>query len=185
MLAASTAEAGAICMYSTSYNDPYIGGACFVDAVEGCPVHLVIPHEVSPVEVMPTVYRDGQVVTVTSSTTVIDSVDEQLPNIDYYSCDCTHMTETHQFDEIALTITGARAGDVVDLEGTEITIGPADTCAPPVWPTEFDVQFGGCDPCPADTRDSGSGCGTTSGSSLVPGLVGLWIALGSRLRRRR
>lgn len=184
MLAASTADAGPICMYSSSYNDPFFGGACFVDAVEGCPVHLVLPHEPPPVDLMPTVYRDGQVVTVTSTTAVVGSTTQPIETIDYYSCDCTRTTEMIQFDELALTITGARAGDMVDVGGTEITIAPAATCAPPVWPTDFEVQLGGCDPCPVDEMpSSGSGCGTTTGGSLIPGVLAVWLA--SRLRRRR
>jgi uncharacterized protein (TIGR03382 family) len=186
MLAASTADAGAICTLSSSYNDPGLGGTCFVDAIEGCPVHFVRPHQAPPVDEAPIVYRDGQVVNVTSTTAVVGSTTQQLDNIDYLSCDCQRTSETIQFDEIELTITGARAGDEVDIGGSEITIAPAGACTPPVWPTEFDVQLGGCDPCPIDPIDepgSGCGCGTTSNSAFVPGLLA--IALGWRLRRRR
>jgi hypothetical protein len=115
MLAASTADAGAICTLSSSYNDPGLGGTCFVDAIEGCPVHLVRPHQAPPVDEAPIVYRDGQVVNVTSTTAVVGSTTQQLDNIDYLSCDCQRTSETIQFDEIELTITGARAGDEVDV----------------------------------------------------------------------
>ena len=187
MLAASTADAGAICTLSSSYNEPGLGGTCFVDAIEGCPVHLVRPHQAPQVEA-PIVYRDGQVVNVTSTTAVVGSTTQQLENIDYLSCDCERTTETVEFDEIELTITGALAGDMVEIDGSEITVGPAGTCMPPVWPTEFDVQLGGCDPCPIDPIDppgggAGCGCGTTGNSAFVPGLLA--IALGWRLRRRR
>ena len=188
MLAASTADAAAICTLSSSYNDPGLGGVCLVDAVDGCPVHLVLPHQEPPVNVMPIVYRDGQLVDVTSTTAVVGSTTQQLDNIDYLSCDCQHTTETVQFDEIELTITGTRAADTVDVGGIQFTIDAAGTCAPPVWPTEFDVQLGGCDPCPIDPIDppdgsAGCGCGTTNNRAFVPGLLA--IALGWRLRRRR
>ena len=188
ILAASTTDAATICTLSSSYNDPGLGGVCFVDAIEGCPVHVVLLHETPPVDVMPIVYRNGEVVTVTSTTAVVGSTTQQLENIDYFSCNCQRTTEAVQFDEIELTITGALAGDEVDVGGTQITIAPAGTCAPPMWPTEFDVQLGGCDPCPIDPNNppgsnAGCGCGTTSDSAFVPGLLAL--VLGWRLRRRR
>jgi hypothetical protein len=183
MLAATTADAGTVCTYGSSYNDPGIGGVCFIDAVAGCPVHVVLPHPASPAELMPLVLRDGQTVTVTSSSAVVASQNAEVENIDYYSCDCARTTVSMQFDDIALTINGARAGDIVDIGGAQITIAAAGACSPPAWPTEFDVQFGGCDPCPMPPPGSSSGCGATTGGSFACGLLVVWVAARSRRRR--
>lgn len=110
------------CMYGTSYNDPDIHGPCFVDAIAGCPIHLVMPQAPPPVELTPTVLRNGQLVSVSSATMVVGTVAPTITTIDYYSCDCHRTTAAMTFNELALTLTGALAGDVVSVGGREITI---------------------------------------------------------------
>ena len=169
-----------VCTYSSSYNDPFSGGPCFVDAIAGCPIHLVMPHAQPPVDVMPEVLRNNTPVTVTSSTAVVGEVSPIVTSIDYYSCTCDRTTGPMQFDELAVTITGARAGEEVLVAGQAVTIAPAAPCGQPAWPTvnDFDIQYGGCDLCPMDPvtpPNHSGGCTTAPGAgwALALGLLGL------------
>ncbi|HET7499359.1 MAG TPA: hypothetical protein VFK02_00085 [Kofleriaceae bacterium] len=181
----SVARATTVCTYLTSYNDPYLHGPCFVDAVDGCPVHLVLPHTSPPVELAPIVLRDGQRIDVTATASVVGTLDATIPSIDYYSCDCHRETGTRTFDELAVTLTGTREGDVVSLgEGERIEIAPAADCVPPTWPTEIEVQLGGCDPCPVDAQSEMSGCAAAAPAGYASPAV-LVLAIGLARRRRR
>ena len=170
--------AAVVCTYTTGYSEPDISGPCFVDAVAGCPVHLVQPHSLPPVMLNPLVFRDAQSVPVTSMTSVVGMTSATFTDVDYFSCDCTPFTATTDFDEISLTLTGANAGDTVAIDGVEITIEPASTCQPPQWP-ELDVHHGACDHCPVPTPEN-HGCATSTGPGLGLALLALLA-----LRRRR
>jgi hypothetical protein len=169
------------CSYAISYIDPTIHGACFIDAVAGCPIHLVMPHAPPPVELAPAVFRNGQLITVSATTALVGTLSPMITTIDYSSCDCHQTTSAMQFDQLAVTLTGALAGDVVSVGGHEIAIGPAGGCPPSTSPIEFDVQLGGCDLCPIDPVQPSSGCSTTT----LPGLaVSVLLAIAVARRRR-
>ena len=182
MVASASPARATTCTYGITYHDPYIHGPCFVDAIEGCPIHLVMPHAPPPVALSPIVFRNGEVVTVAATTALVGSLAPTIMTIDYSSCDCHRQTFAMEFDELALTLTGARGGDVVSVAGRDITIGPAAACAPPVWPTQFDVQLGGCDVCPVDPDESSFGC-SAAGPAGYSALA--LVAIGAVARRRR
>jgi len=181
---ASVVEAGTICRYGTSYNDPGIGGACFVDAVAGCPIHLVEPHQPPPVDLMPVVYRGGQPVDVTATTEVVGMVSPLVTTIDYYSCSCDRTTAPYPFDQLAVTIAGLRAGDEVYFGQDMVTVGPAGPCPVPDWPSaaDFEIETGGCDLCPSPPPDAG-GCGATPSGGGPLAAASALVAIA--LRRRR
>ena len=190
----SVAHAATTCTYSTSYDQPGLDGVCFVDAVAGCPVHVVLPHEPTPPDLEPQVYdRNGQPVTVTATTSVVGSVAPVITTIDYDSCTCDRTTAPMAFDELAVQLAGAKAGDIVAFGGDSITIAPSTgSCAPPDWPTEadFQVQNGGCDLCPVDPGSGGAhgaraaGCSAT-GSAGWALAAGIGLLLAGRRRARR
>src|SRR5262245_3787504 len=122
VLGSTSPARAAMCTYGVSYIDPVIHGACFVDAVAGCPVHVVLLFRPPQAEITPTVFCDGKVISVASTAVIIGIARLSITTFDYSSCDCCRTTTAMQFDEIVLTLTGVRAGDVVLLEGTEITI---------------------------------------------------------------
>ena len=181
MLIAAPASAGTICEYGVSYNNPEIEGACFVDAVPGCPIHLVDPHS-SAATVMPVVYRSGAPLTVTATTEVVGTVTPSYTTFDYYSCACTRRTASVTFDELAVTIPGLQPGDEIYFDSATITVGAAGACPAPAWPIEADFQIstGGCDPCPMQPPPRG--CAASGGDSGWIAAVGLAL-LG--LRRRK
>ncbi|MEO8699750.1 MAG: MYXO-CTERM sorting domain-containing protein [Kofleriaceae bacterium] len=191
VLLASTAsaEAAPTCRYATSYNDPFIHGACAVTAVEGCPIHVVVPSQEPPLELPVFVNRGGRTDRVASTTAVVGALETPMPTIDYLSCDCRRDTVTARFDELAITATDVIAGDIVSFgDGDAIVVAPPGPCTEPEWPSEFEFALGGCDLCPIDPTgdddDDGSNAGGCSTSEPTGGLALVALALAWRRRRR-
>jgi len=172
---ASAARAATTCTYTSSYNDPGFFGPCFLDAAEGCPVHVLVPRSTPPLDLTPQVTRNGVDVPVTVTTDIAGTTPADLPTIDYYSCDCHRDVAHLVFDQVSLTLSGAREGDDVRVAGGRVTIGPATACQPPDWSVQFDVQLGGCDLCPVDPvpDDHGGGCSTGASGGWAAALLAL------------
>jgi len=184
--------ARAACTYHADYYHPenWAGAVCVADVSvpEGCPIHVVVPQGVPTPA--PSVSRSGQPVTVTSTAVVEATVVERVGEKDFESCDCHGTMEMVPFDQVTVTVSGARGGDVVvfsaDGSADEVitTIAAPGTCPPPVWPVWFGV-VGPCDMCPippAEPPRSDAGCSATASGS---GLLGLVLAVGVVYRRRR
>ena len=157
---------------------------------EGCPLHFLLAHQPARATIQATVTRAGQTVDVTGTVTTT-TVDRSVGTKDYYSCDCAEISGPQPFDEYALSVTGATAGELVALSdpvNAVVTIGPPGACTPFTYTTDFYINIA-CDLCPPPPGDSGApsdggaGCATGSASSGWL-LLALSLAIG-RLRGSR
>lgn len=108
--------------------------------------------------------------------------------VDPNDCDCARHSGARAFDRDAVTITGAKAGDSVSFQGSQlesggahVTIDPAGPCPAPTWPTQFSVATQ-CDRCPSPPGGSAGGCSSTSGAGALA-IVGVLAMLDRRRRR--
>jgi MYXO-CTERM domain-containing protein len=196
------------CTYSGSYNTPYNWfGVCAAEiaAPAGCPLYFLSATNAAPGSITARVTRGASVITLPSTTTLVDSVDESIATVDVYSCNCDHVNATVPFHRYSMIVPGAQLGDVVgfdlgpgaqgDAQNFTVYIDTAGPCpAAPDWPTTF-AQATACDKCPTDQGDgflpppdAGSnstaphpgGCSAAGEPAAAFALLGLFA-----LRRRR
>ncbi|HSS01639.1 MAG TPA: MYXO-CTERM sorting domain-containing protein [Kofleriaceae bacterium] len=186
VLAAHAAEAD--CVYRNGYYDPFLRGACGVETMvpEGCPIHVATPAGTPPVA---TVFRGTDMVDVSAQVQVVDTISVPMEVVDPNDCDCARNPGARAFDRDAVTITGAKAGDVVSFQGSQlenggasVTIDAAGPCPAPTWPTQFHVATQ-CDRCPTPPGDNPGGCSSTSGGGALAVVVVLMML--ARRRRRQ
>ncbi|HEU0036186.1 MAG TPA: hypothetical protein VFQ53_36485 [Kofleriaceae bacterium] len=182
------------CVYHNGYYDPGVSGACGVETMvpQGCPLHVATPTG-TPASFA--VFRDAQELTLEATDTVVDALGVPMDRIDPIDCECTRVPGITSFDRHAITLTGARAGDVVAFEQghldlpTQISIGPAGPCPAATWPTEFSILTQ-CDRCPVDDAgplpgddDGVAGCTTGGGVGLLAGLAVVGLVVRRRVSR--
>jgi hypothetical protein len=175
LLAASPAHAADECEFDADDNHPAgLDAACWidVDAPEGCPVHFLVDHGAG---VVAYAYRGD---TPLATTSVVESTfDAVIDTTDLESCTCDPLSMQVRYDAIALTVTGGRAGDQVQVASggppgaSAIVIGPPGPCVDPTWPTVFRARPT-CDPCTMDPHPDPAPPGCSTGPS-----VGLVVAL--------
>ncbi len=167
------------CTYHGDYNSPANwNGVCVAQASvpTGCPAYFIAPHGTAPESLAPTLPTG-----VTSTTALVDTVDESIATKDVYSCECAASVATVAFDRYTLTLAGAHEGDLIDFSATSsadedrVTLGPMGPCPGPIWPDTF-IELTACDLCPVD---SGSGSGSGSGSSPTMPVSGCMSTSGS------
>ncbi len=144
---------------------------------EGCPIHLVAPHDAVPksfelhavrgrrevVQRKPTggvevVLRPaGHAVAIRVAATVEASV---TVDHDYMNWDanCAPIRDHDVLDRVTLRLTGARAGDVIEgVDGvwwTKLTVAPPGRCPAVEWPADIAWHASACDMMPVSPSAS-------------------------------
>lgn len=160
---------------------------------EGCPVHILLGHDVVPADLRATVTRGPQMVDVTGTVTTTP-ITHNVGTKDYYSCDCHEITEARKFDIYAVPLVGVVAGEQVTVSApawASATIGPAGPCPAFTYSTNFYDPIA-CDLCPPThgddpgANDARGGCMVTGSGSLLVGLALLLLTRShARVSRRR
>src|SRR6185369_4778677 len=108
---ATARAAEAQCTYHTDYYAPKSPGVCVAETTVpvGCPIHVIVPPDARPERYTPTVGS----MTATASVAMVGVLAIPASEVDVNSCECATRSYVASFDQLALTIAGLHAGDVV------------------------------------------------------------------------
>jgi hypothetical protein len=187
-----------VCDYTGSYFEPtpWADQACSAEesVPAGCPLHVVIGADLEPTAITAALRaNDGTTTPLSSTVQLVDSVTENFVVPDLLACDCEPKPTDVEFWRYEVTVTGAQAGDTIEIDtpgvrGPLYTVTAAGPCPAPAWPTDFHVALA-CDMCMEPTDPIGDhsnepgGCAAGGDPSLA--LLAALGALPLLARRRR